>query len=81
MNDRTISFKRGPLEVLAVAFGTEDGTKHRIFSPVAEYFKLTPSYQDLNAENEIDEPAGRWLGHSIELVDKNREVLRAIGLL
>src|SRR2546425_5430312 len=47
LNDRTISFKRGPLEVLAVTFGTEDGTKHRIFSPVAEYFKLTPSYQDL----------------------------------
>jgi hypothetical protein len=81
IRNRTVSFKRGTLEVLAVTFGTDDGRRVRIVNPVAEYFKLTPSYEDLEIERDVDAAAGAWLGQSIELVESKRDELSILGLL
>ncbi|MGY2051952.1 hypothetical protein [Methylobacterium sp. JK268] len=78
---QTISFRRGGLELLAITFGTTNGTENRIFSPVIEHLKLTPSFQDLPADEDLQELAGQWLGRSIEAVQNNVDRFRALGVI
>ena len=80
IQDRTVSFRKGPLEVLAVIFGTNNGNEVRLASPVIEYLKLTPSSEELHIDEDVFEPAGRWLGLSIDAADRNRAALSVLDL-
>ena len=79
LKGRTVSFKKGSLEVLAITFGTFDGNEIRISSPVVEYLKLNPSAEDISIESDVDEAAGRWLARSIDVVERNRPVFADLG--
>lgn len=77
--DRTVSFRQGGLELVAINFGTVNGHEIRISSPVIEYLRLSPSVEDMAIDGDVEEAAGRWLGHSIDVVERNRPVFTDLG--
>ena len=78
---RTVSFKKGGLEVLAVTFGIDDTGRNRIHSPIFQFLRLSPSYVDVHGLDRTVELSGEWLGNSIEQLRANDGMFKALGML
>ena len=81
VDERTVSFKKGGLEVLVVTFGIDDTGRIRIHSPIFQFLKLSPAYVDVHDRERTVDLAGEWLGKSIEQVRANEPKFKALGLI